>query len=211
MRRSVHARTSGTLSSMLEEDPQSSPLCVGAGRKDERGVRGVDRSVARAEFSLGHQVIAHNSKERARAGLPLGGTTKCTAVARLQPVVAADDSGAARCGGRTPLPTLSTYFFGGSAIFIGSLKTWFVTERSVASSCRAFRSHIHEFSELFDHFSLLVQTSIAHQVLHRTFSYCTALLRASVRKFCSKECTRSLLRNFFATRLSAFGQKRTGV
>ena len=96
---------------MLEEDPQSSHLCVGAGRKDERGVRGVDRSVARAEFSLGHQVIAHNSKERARAGLPLGGTTKCTAVARLQPVVAADDSGAARCGGRTPLPTLSTYFF----------------------------------------------------------------------------------------------------
>ena len=111
MRRSVHARTSGTLSSMLEEDPQSSPLCVGAGRKDERGVRGVDRSVARAEFSLGHQVIAHNSKDRARAGLPLGGTTKCTAVARLQPVSAAYDSGAARCGGRTPLPTLSSYFF----------------------------------------------------------------------------------------------------
>ena len=91
--------------------------------------------------------------------------------------------------------------------FIGSLKTWFVTERSVARSCRAFRSHIHEFSELFSHFSLLVQTSIAHQVLHRTFSYCTALLRASVRKFCCKEWTRSLLRNFFATRLSAFGQK----
>ena len=60
-------------------------------------------------------------------------------------------------------------------------------------------------------FSLLLQTSIAHQVLHRTFSYCTALLRASVRKFCCKECTWSLLRNFFATRLSAFGQKRTGV
>ena len=52
-----------------------------------------------------------------------------------------------------------------------------------------------------------MQTSSAHQVLHRTFSYCTALLRASVRKFCCKECTWSLLRNFFATRLSAFGQK----
>ena len=36
--------------------------------------------------------------------------------------------------------------------FIGSLKTWFVTERSVASSCRAFRSHIHEFSELSTNF-----------------------------------------------------------
>ena len=102
----------------------------------------------------------------------------------------------------------------GRETFIGSLKTWFVTERSVASSCRAFRSHIHEFSELSTNFlsalrpfSLLVQTSIAHQVLHRTFSYCTALLRASVRKFCCKECTWSLLRNFFATRLSAFGQK----
>ena len=36
--------------------------------------------------------------------------------------------------------------------FLGSLKTWFVTERSVASSCRAFRSHIHEFSELLSIF-----------------------------------------------------------
>ena len=33
-------------------------------------------------------------------------------------------------------------------------------------------------------FSLLLLTSSAHQVLHRSFSYCTALLRASVRKFC---------------------------
>jgi hypothetical protein len=30
-----------------------------------------------------------------------------------------------------------------------------------------------------------LQTSSAHQVLHRSFSYCTAVLRASVRKFCS--------------------------
>ena len=30
-----------------------------------------------------------------------------------------------------------------------------------------------------------MQTSSAHQVLHHSFSYCTAVLRASVRKFCS--------------------------
>jgi len=74
-------------------------------------VGGVGRSDARAEFSLVHQVIAANSKGRARAGLPFGGTTKCSVVARLRPVVDAEDCGAARCGGRTPLPTLSTCFF----------------------------------------------------------------------------------------------------
>jgi hypothetical protein len=65
------------------------------------------------------------------------------------------------------------------------------------------------FPPLFSHFPLLVQASSAHQALHRTFSYCAALLHASVPKFCCKECTRSLLQNFFATRLSASGQKRT--
>ena len=60
-------------------------------------------------------------------------------------------------------------------------------------------------------FSLLLQTSSAHQVLHCSFSYCTAVLRASVRKFCCKECTRSLLQNFFATRLYPDGQKRLRV
>ena len=66
---------------------------------------------ARASFSLVHQVCAHNSTERARAGLPLGGTTKCPALSRMQPTVAVEIRGAARCGGRTPLSTLPVVFF----------------------------------------------------------------------------------------------------
>ena len=71
--------------------------------------------------------------------------------------------------------------------FIGSLKTWFVTERSVASSCRAFRSHIHEFSELVDFFP-----GYCRRALHTRF--CTVLL-VTVPHFCAPLYGNSVVMN----------------